>query len=177
MDLFRFVCIGDLEGCRQCLEAGENPNFQNIQHKNWTALHVATVYNQYDCMNLLLDYGADMNMRTTLGHSPLNNALFGDDDRKLQILLAHGADINLKDYEGDTPFHKLFYGFPNRDRIILFLNKGGDYTIKNNKGETVYDLALRTKDQSIIELFDCQDISLCVAKIQVIIRNHIIYYV
>lgn len=120
MELYNSVRDGDVERCRRYLEIGINPNYQNRDWGDWSPLFVATYTNDYQCMELLLQYGANCNIKTKMGFSPLHRAVINANKRSIQILLSYGADTNIKDNDGDTPL----------------------------------DLALRTNDQSIIELFE-----------------------
>ena len=48
-------------------------------------------------MTTLLDSGADVNTRHTLGWSPLHTAVVNGNLQGVQLLLERGADVNMRD--------------------------------------------------------------------------------
>jgi ankyrin repeat protein len=104
MDLFLFVSHGDLDGCKQCLDAGANPNFQVTNHDNWTPLHMAIFNDYYDFAELLLIHGADPNLKTGLYNIPLHNAIYKNDKRSIQLLLNNRSNIYLKNMMNKSPY-------------------------------------------------------------------------
>ena len=54
-------------------------------------------------MRLLLEAGADPNVRQQGGYTPLHTAAHGEDLELIQLLLAHDADCTLADDEGKIP--------------------------------------------------------------------------
>ncbi len=58
-----------------------------------------------DCgpMDLLIAAGADVNLRDSLGETPLHHAIRHIYDVRARYLLAHGADVNAKNNQGKTP--------------------------------------------------------------------------
>jgi ankyrin repeat protein len=74
----------------------------------------------------------------------------------MELLLSRGADVN-KTCGGDSPLHNAVFALDKRS-IEILLTYGADINIKNNDGDTPYDLALGTHDPSIIGLFNCEEI-------------------
>ncbi|WP_341821338.1 ankyrin repeat domain-containing protein [Wolbachia endosymbiont (group A) of Myopa testacea] len=56
-----------------------------------------------DLVRLLLENGADHDIRSKYGESPLHEACFKGYDRIVELLLEDGADPNIKDREGKPP--------------------------------------------------------------------------
>lgn len=55
-------------------------------------------------MDILLENGADANIKVVDGKTPLYVAALNGHGRVVEILLDHGADISIKDDWGSTPF-------------------------------------------------------------------------
>ncbi len=87
-------------------------------------------------MMLLLDQGADPNLKTSQGLRPLHAACIDSDAPTALIvkLLQHGAGVNIEDLYGRTPFHYAAV-FRPRDLPVL-LEAGADVDIYDNSGHS-----------------------------------------
>lgn len=97
------------------LDNGADVNVQD-EVLGWTPLHEA-VFNYRDSvpysyqpdryqitMDLLLQHGANVNIRDKKGSTPLHHAVYYLKGQALiKVLLAHGADLATRDNEGRTP--------------------------------------------------------------------------
>ena len=77
-----------------------------------TALHLASYYGGFKVAQLLLNHGADINVRGKNGQTPLHGAVdkLHDDApdwyfSTIQFLLEHGADVAAQDHDYLTPLH------------------------------------------------------------------------
>lgn len=68
-----------------------------------TALHAASGSGRIDLIEILLQYGADVNVRGDLGRTPLHSAAHQGQVEAARLLLKRGADIEAKDELGMTP--------------------------------------------------------------------------
>ncbi|MEZ0259812.1 MAG: ankyrin repeat domain-containing protein [Alphaproteobacteria bacterium] len=68
-----------------------------------TALTWAAWYGHVESMALLLDYGADINLKGVRGRTALAWAVEGNKKEAVALLMSRGADINVKDDDGKTP--------------------------------------------------------------------------
>lgn len=153
MNLYKAVCRRDLDACQRYLQEKADPNFQNKSYNCWTPLYVAIYSGFHECIKLLLNNGADINMINDKGYAPMHCAMLSRNISTIEILLAHGADPNIQDNDGDTPLHFLFTTIPDRDIILLLIKHEADCSIKNKKGVTVEELALKSYNSSINEIF------------------------
>lgn len=71
----------------------------------FTALHEASMHNRADLMQLLFEYGANSNVRTSHGVTPLHGAVLYHCHETATVLLEHGADTELPHYNGLTALH------------------------------------------------------------------------
>ncbi len=63
-------------------------------------------------------------------------------DAVIRFISTNPALVNEKDDKGDTALHYAV-DFKQKDLIKFLLDKGADYTIKNNAGESPFDIALK----------------------------------
>ncbi|KAG6365645.1 hypothetical protein INS49_007256 [Diaporthe citri] len=94
---------------KKFLEAGADPNGISKQNEHWTkgsplmtALMVAVETGREDAVNMLLEYGADVNARPRIRttRTALQYAAELGNMDMVRLLLSRGADVN-----GDAPFH------------------------------------------------------------------------
>ena len=74
----------------------------SVESHNWTPLFfaVASGPNGHpELVSILVKKGADVNVRDTLGRTPLHYASELGQDDNLEMLLNHGADPNVMDTE------------------------------------------------------------------------------
>ncbi|XP_062160699.1 integrin-linked protein kinase 1 isoform X1 [Alnus glutinosa] len=80
---------GDVEGIREVLESGVNVNFKDIDGR--TALHVAACQGLADVVSLLLDRGAEVDVKDNWGSTPLADAIYYKNHESIKLLEKHGA--------------------------------------------------------------------------------------
>jgi ankyrin repeat protein len=93
---------GNTEILKILLEAGANPSAKS-KINGFNALMAAVDNMRADRVELLLRYGANPNLWTTDGRSPLSLAIVRHDLGSVRMLLAHGARVaGLRDSNGFT---------------------------------------------------------------------------
>lgn len=132
--IFYYCSQNDTEGLNRLIENGmgvtEKENGQGD-----TPLHVATYYGFFECMEILIKAGANVNEKNDVGYA----AWFGLPDC-LQLLMEHGADPDIKSNNGGTPLiHAAFNVKSSKESIKILLKYGADPTIKNDYGKTFLD--------------------------------------
>ena len=90
------------QGCLKALiDAGANVNGKGI-HTPETPLLVAVRDGNYECTDILLEAGADVNLPNFVNITPLICAAYGDWYRLVDKLIDAGADVNGVDDLGRT---------------------------------------------------------------------------
>lgn len=111
-----------------------------------SVLHVAARQGILVTVNLLLDKGADSNVKNKAGFFPIHDAIRTKHRTASLAIAGVMKDVNMKvgDYE-NTALHMAAgkYDFP--ELITLLIEKGADVNIKNKEGLTALELAQRAK--------------------------------
>lgn len=114
-------------------------NLIKISHKNpqnADLLYIATNYNEYEIVELLLDKGANINsINVTTRSTPLHMAVFKNNYEIVKLLVDRGANIHIKDIRGDEVIH-LAVDHADCNIIQLLLDKGANPNSKNLKNIT-----------------------------------------
>ena len=128
----------------------------------WTPLHAAVLESPRSwrvsastigTVKFLLSAGADVNVKSNAGLTPLHLAAYANGNSLVAVfLLSEGADVNAKDEHGRTPLH---WAAINRNageaHAALFVLKGADAHARGNDGLTPLDLAKRRENTAVIE--------------------------
>ncbi len=76
------------------------------KYEGKSALHFAAYKSDDHVMNLLLDNGADINLRCNFGATPLFQAVRGNEPNNIRLLIAKGAEYKtIVDEAGTGPLH------------------------------------------------------------------------
>ncbi|KFZ25366.1 hypothetical protein V502_00151 [Pseudogymnoascus sp. VKM F-4520 (FW-2644)] len=107
-------------------------------------------------LKLLLDMGADANLKDTVGRTPLSYSAENGHRGSLDLLLAKGVDIDLIDSVGRTP---VSYAAENGHRGIfeLLIAKGVDIDSKDSASRTPVSYAAENGHEGILEVLLLKD--------------------
>ena len=146
--------------------AGRHFDLAQVLHRNGSSvdpqgrngvstLHSATRYCDLEMVQVLLDYGVDVNAKNDWGNTPLNYALkYGHkivDPNVVRLLLDHGADPNLQANDGLTPLYRASrHG--KVEIVRLLVERGASIEAQDSKGRTSLDVASGEHRDEIIKL-------------------------
>ena len=71
--------------------------------KERSAINLAVQFQQYDCVNLLVNAGADLNTQDTSGQTPLHLAASLNNHFMIKLLICAGASLEIRDEHNRTP--------------------------------------------------------------------------
>ena len=97
---------GDLDGIRRYLEEGADID-ELSEQTQLSPLAWATMTGKTKAVALLLELGADVNVRQEDGGTPLHIAFFLGRAEISELLLKKGADVNAKNNKGELPANGL----------------------------------------------------------------------
>jgi len=161
-DIFEAVTeaavTGKLSLVRKVLLA--HPELVNARHEtrrgresdDSTPLHFACIKGDVDIARLLLDYGADINARNRLGHTPLHVATWAGQKNAMELLIGKGARLETPSLvKRETPLHDAVVR-GNTEIVQLLLNRGAHVDPQNEDGETPLHIACRLGREDIATL-------------------------
>ncbi|MBN1392013.1 MAG: ankyrin repeat domain-containing protein [Sedimentisphaerales bacterium] len=94
-----------------------------------------------EIVKLLLEYGADANIKDKLGFIPLQIACVHQRLEVMKLLLEYGANVNMKTKDGASLLHGTAY-FGYSDIVELLIDYGIDVNAKDQRGQTALDKAI-----------------------------------
>ena len=132
------------------MEYGSDLN-KALTNSNQTPLFRSVREQNYKIMVYLLENGANPNIPSVTGETPLHliGKTFNTDIA--EKLIENGAEINAQRDNGQTPLHYAA-SHNRRDLVQLFLEKGADPTIKDNKGRYAHQIAQAPYQQFIFRI-------------------------
>ena len=141
---------GDVTKIRQLLDDGVLVNRAN--NRGETALMHATLRGHLQCMQLLIDRGADVNAiaKGADGRSAVAYACMRSEVETLKLLLDRGGDVNARGDEEMTP---LMYAcrFCKPACVALLLERGANPTLTDHLGDTALAYCKTEEIRKMIE--------------------------
>ncbi|MBS0652701.1 MAG: ankyrin repeat domain-containing protein [Verrucomicrobia bacterium] len=106
LDQFNYVCergdereVARLLEDPECRAAINEPDYRD----GTTPLQAACSHNHTRIMEMLIEAGADVNVKERNGMTPLHRACQRNDENMIKFLVFKGADVEAKDNNGHTP--------------------------------------------------------------------------
>ena len=174
---------------KEFLESQDSEDLKHVlNHKVYGRAVLHSVADHYpEVTKILLEKGADPNIKDDEGKTPLHYAIEFNCPESMEVLLEKGADPDIKDgmgnaslhctnipknieilldkganpniqaNDGETPLHIAVRHDYQVNAKLLF-DKGAKANIENNQGDTPFRSAIQNERHNIIELFiDCDD--------------------
>jgi len=123
-------------------------------NNNRTVLHLAAAYDDVELVQKLIERGADVNAVDDIdGDIPLIQTCLGNyrQMEMIKLLLDKGAEIN---HQGNNKATCLFYvaAAGHTEVVRELLNRGADPKIRDSKGKTALDRALKNNRKEVATL-------------------------
>ena len=103
-------------------------DFNRVGCNGLTPLHRAAIEGSYECLQLLIDLGANVNVQDELGWTPLHDAVFHGHVNCAVLLINAGADLSAETDDFCTVLE-----LAESDRMILTIGRA--LVTKNSDGE------------------------------------------
>lgn len=119
------VQLDDPRNLLTLLEAGVDPNTES---DDWSLLRRAAYYGSVDHIRMLLDYGADIELKSSKGLTALHVAAEQNQTGAIEVLLDRGAKLNARYPWGDalwTPLGLAVY-YGRLEAAKLLIQRGAD---------------------------------------------------
>jgi len=143
----------DLELCMKLISEGADINEQEFIDGRplRTALNEASKRGNDDIVKILIQAGADLELRDYLGETALMKAAWREHDSTVSLLIEAGADINAEDITGSTAI--MWAADQDHVEITrLLIHSGANLHISNDLGETVLMKAASRGHLEIVSL-------------------------
>ena len=143
LDVYETAALGTAEQ----LEAMLRDDSQALKRPNrfgWTLLHLAAYAGNAATSELLIQKGADVNVRaeSKFRNTPLQTALLTGQYATAKLLLEHGADALVRQAKGFSPMHEAAL-LGRADLIELLLAHGAEINSMADNGHTPLAEAIR----------------------------------
>lgn len=144
---------GDLQKVEKLLKKTlfRTPADVNFKMYGKAPLYRASTNGYIEIVKLLIDKGADINIKNDDDRTPLYQASIWDYKEIAEILIDKGADINVKDKNGETPLFGATFSCKDETAKILII-KGADVHCKGRSDKTPLHNACRYHHKEIVEM-------------------------
>lgn len=107
-----------------------------------TPLHLAAAVGNGPCVELLVQWGSNINAQESWGQTPIAIATQRSHISCMKTLLHHGADPELKDYQHkQTPLH-IACGNKDEESVLVLLDAGCNIHATNDQGHSALGVAI-----------------------------------
>jgi ankyrin repeat protein len=150
-DLFEVASLGDTKTLQRMLDADPSA-IRAKNHFGWTAFHIAAFAGNVANVKLLLDRGADVNLRaaTKFRNTPLQIAMLTGQLETAKLLLDRGADVLDRQAKGFCAMHEAAL-LGRIDLMQLLIDRGAEINSRSDDGRTPLSEAMRGKHADAVE--------------------------
>lgn len=105
-----------------------------------------------DVVTAMIVCGADVNLKTQEGWTPLHTAAYYGPAAMIDLLVSKGAQINARgNYDGWTPLHMAASADKDAAVVQALLKAGADKTLKSQSGKTAREMASKAEIQALLK--------------------------
>ena len=124
------------------IQVNERVDVPENLHEKRTLLHRASYFGQFEVVKLIVNRGADINIRDAKNNTALHLAAESGSVDIIKLLLDKGMSVNLTNTHGFTPLH-ISAGFGNLEATKTLIHRGAALNNVNKCGDTPLTLASR----------------------------------
>ena len=93
---------GNIDAIKRHMTTGADLDQKNMQQSGWAALHYASIYNRADAAKLLIENGANIEIKCDAGRTPLLEAAVRGQTKVAKVLIELGADVTASEKFGTS---------------------------------------------------------------------------
>ncbi|MDB6063834.1 MAG: Ankyrin repeat-like protein [Pedosphaera sp.] len=117
-----------------------------------TPLMLTVRYRSMEIAQILLEHGADANLKNSEGQTALLGAVQQNDEKMVQLLLEHAADANAADKKGNTSLNwEISHSEPQLQIAELLLAHGADANARDESGKSPLHWAIKYDKKAFVE--------------------------
>jgi ankyrin repeat protein len=120
-------------------------NLTEEHESGLTALHAAAIEGDNDTIDVLIELGVDIELRSSLGHTPLIDAVFVGQIASINYLLDKGADINVREASGKSALEVAVI-LNQPEAFDVLVERGADINAANDSVGNLFLGALANDD-------------------------------
>jgi ankyrin repeat protein len=146
--VFSVIKASDVTGLQRLIVKGFDLNLVDVLEG--APLHCAVEHDAFECMKILIDNGANVNVRTIQKlETPIQIAIRTKNDRIYDYLMQYKVDMSLRNKEGESA---LFYGIRsgNERAVADAIRHGADVNERNDVGVTPLYVAVSLKETPLV---------------------------
>ncbi|WP_265025524.1 ankyrin repeat domain-containing protein [Wolbachia endosymbiont (group A) of Bibio marci] len=118
--------------------------------KEFTLLHFAVNFGDINVTKLLLEEGADIDIKDQNKNTSLHLAASNGHTDTVKLLMEKGSDLSVVNKEGNTSLH-LAASNGHTDTVKLLMEKGSDLSAVNKNGDTPLNIAFYNNHTKIVK--------------------------
>ena len=147
----------ELKLAKTLINGGADVNSKDINGETAMFLHLNPWYNRgkdaREIIELLLDNGADLNVKSKSGNVLLHNVVRLNSSYYLEKLISRGADIEITDSDQNTALH-IAAKERMPEMVKILLSHKANKNAVNKKGLKPVDLAMKRDDEKSKEIVE-----------------------
>ncbi len=148
--LMELVASGDMEATKRLLTHGADVNSCSAAN-SLNALSFAAIQGREEFLYLLLDHGAELELRNLVGYTALHSACTENQLTCAALLLKRGADIETLATDGRTPLLSAVVG-GDLDMVDFLIGMGANINATDHQGNTALMLATNLEFEEVVRL-------------------------
>ncbi|XP_046358515.2 uncharacterized protein LOC124136592 isoform X2 [Haliotis rufescens] len=126
------------------------PDVSMCDDERNSVLHQACMKGLQECVGILCERGARVDIKNSLGYYPVHVAAENNNAPILKTLLKYNADISVKDNENQTPLHHAC-DEGRTESVSMLIEAGADIDARDSHSSTPLHLACRNGHLPVVQ--------------------------
>jgi len=149
-EAFKWLYLADDQGLADAAILIRTYQKAFLSERNEPELLLLAQSGDHKSLTSLVQNGADINMRDSLGRTALMHAVKAGEVSSLLHLIESGANLNIQANDGWTAL--MYAAQSNLGAVAVLLEHGAFQDLRNQNGQSAYDIALQSHAEPLISL-------------------------